>query len=239
MQVVAGCVWVPQEKIWESEVFVVREGIHFTVDNQVRLMEQTDHANVLAAELGTKMYQRCHIQEQGGGVYPNHTPHTTARWGGLQCGGALLLAAIEPQVNQNLGDRVTDGGRSRITLQMLGLVWSPLPQEATSPTTTLTPLKIDTPRYTPATNATTPTTTPMLRQHRHQQRRNEQTHTTTAEGNPKQTRAAQKRHPGHRGPWVMRQQTLEKGGGGGCGLPHRSNCGELALAPNPSSDGGR
>ena len=38
MQVVAGCVWVPKERIWALEVFIVGEGIHFIVDDSVRLM---------------------------------------------------------------------------------------------------------------------------------------------------------------------------------------------------------
>ena len=51
VQVVAGYVWVP-EKTLALEVFIVGEGIHFIVDDPVRLMAQTNYANIIAAELG-------------------------------------------------------------------------------------------------------------------------------------------------------------------------------------------
>ena len=53
--------------------------------------------------------------------------------------------------------------------------------------------------------ATTPAAPPTPHQHRHQQWRNTLTHATTIEGGPRQQRTAQKRRPGHRGPWVMSQ----------------------------------
>ena len=66
---------------------------------------------------------------------------------------------------------------------------------------------------------------------------------TLAEGSPGQPRAAQKRCLGHCRPWVMHQQKLQRGGGGGCAPLPCPNCGdahagELAPVPNPSSDGG-
>ena len=57
VQVVAGCAWIPEERIWAREVFVVGEGIHFTVDDSVRLMAQLNHANIIAAEPGLKPYE--------------------------------------------------------------------------------------------------------------------------------------------------------------------------------------
>ena len=91
------------------------------------------------------------------------------------------------------------------------------------------------PHYTPAT---TPTTAPTPQQHGHQQWRNEHTHTRTMGGSPGQHRAAQKRRLGHRGPWVMCQQTLYRGGSGGRRILPRPNCrdaykGELAPVLNP------
>ena len=38
VQVVAGCVWVLEERIWAPEVFIVGEWIHFMVDGPMRLM---------------------------------------------------------------------------------------------------------------------------------------------------------------------------------------------------------
>ena len=57
VQVVAGFAWVPEERIWAPEVFIVGEGIHFTVDDSVRLMAQLNHANMIAAQPGLKTYE--------------------------------------------------------------------------------------------------------------------------------------------------------------------------------------
>ena len=54
--VVAGCVWVPEERIWAPEVFIVGGGMHFIVDDPLRLMAQLNLANIIATELGMKMY---------------------------------------------------------------------------------------------------------------------------------------------------------------------------------------
>ena len=56
VQVVASCVWVPEERIWAPEVFIMGEGIHFKVDDSVRLMAHLDHANIIAVELGLRTY---------------------------------------------------------------------------------------------------------------------------------------------------------------------------------------
>ena len=52
VQVVADFVWVPEERIWALEVFIVGEGIHFIVDDSLRLMAQLNHANITVAERG-------------------------------------------------------------------------------------------------------------------------------------------------------------------------------------------
>ena len=63
VQVVAGCVWVAEERIWAPEVFIVGEGIHFIVGDLVRLMATPNRANIIAAERGIKMSGR---QGEGG-----------------------------------------------------------------------------------------------------------------------------------------------------------------------------
>ena len=52
-----------------------------------------------------------------------------------------MLAAIKLQINQKLEDKVTNGGHSPGKTRMLGLIWLLVPEEATSPTTTETPLQ--------------------------------------------------------------------------------------------------
>ena len=54
--VVVACVWAPEERIWALEVFIVGEGIHFIVDDPVRLLAQPNLANIIAAELGMKTH---------------------------------------------------------------------------------------------------------------------------------------------------------------------------------------
>ena len=71
VQVVVGCAWVLEERIWAPEVFIVGEGIHFTVDDSVRLMAQLNNANIIVAELGLKTYEH-QLSEQ------HRRPHTTA-----------------------------------------------------------------------------------------------------------------------------------------------------------------
>ena len=56
VQLVAGCVWVPEGRVWAPEMFIVGEGIHFIVDDPVGLMAQPNRANSIAAELGMKIY---------------------------------------------------------------------------------------------------------------------------------------------------------------------------------------
>ena len=81
-------------------------------------------------------------------TYSNST-HTTHLAQGHREGGedhrgwGTMLTATEL-----LCDTVTDGVRSPVRTWMSGLIWLPVPQEAASPTTTLTPCRIDTPHYT-------------------------------------------------------------------------------------------
>ena len=56
VQVLAGCVWVPEERIGAQEVFIMGEGIHLIVDDPVRLNAQPNHADIIAAELGMRTY---------------------------------------------------------------------------------------------------------------------------------------------------------------------------------------
>ena len=76
VQVVAGCVWVPWERIRAPEVFIVGEGIHFTVEGSVRLMAQLNHANIIAAELGLKTYE--HLTHTTTQKTTHHDKHTGA-----------------------------------------------------------------------------------------------------------------------------------------------------------------
>ena len=39
VQVPASSVWVPEVRRWELEVFIIGEGINFTVEDTTRLME--------------------------------------------------------------------------------------------------------------------------------------------------------------------------------------------------------
>ena len=70
VQAVAGYAWVPEERIWAPKVIIMGEGIHFTVDDSVRLMAQLNHANIIAAGLGLKKYEHELTQQ-------HRRPHTT------------------------------------------------------------------------------------------------------------------------------------------------------------------
>ena len=58
-----------------------------------------------------------------------HTPQQPHRgmevWGRLESGGALVLAATEPQVIRQRRAWVTNGGRSPVRTWRLGLIWFP------------------------------------------------------------------------------------------------------------------
>ena len=60
VQVVAGCAWVPEKRIWAPEVFITGEGIHFTVGDSVRLMAQLNHANIIVADTEDHTPQQTH-----------------------------------------------------------------------------------------------------------------------------------------------------------------------------------
>ena len=91
LQVVAGCVWVPEERIWAPEVFIMGEGIHFIVDHPVRLMAQPKCANIIVAELGIlgtrnkeNVWTSTQTTTTGGrsSHTTHHNNHTGARRGG-------------------------------------------------------------------------------------------------------------------------------------------------------------
>ena len=149
-----------------------------------------------------------------------------------------MLAATEPQVIRQLrvmGHQWWTQPHQDLKIET-DLVASATGHHITSSNAVTT--QIGAPPPQPHAPATTPAAPPTPHQHRHQQRRNALTHATTIEGSPGQQRTAQKRRPGHCGPWVMSQQTLYKGGGGGRRLLPLPNCGdayegELAPVPNP------
>ena len=53
----ASSVWVPEVRCWELEVFIIGEGINFTVDHTTRLMQNLHKANVIAEQVGIRLYK--------------------------------------------------------------------------------------------------------------------------------------------------------------------------------------
>ena len=53
VRVAASSVWVPEERIWAPEVFIIREGINFTVDDPTRLVYRLRGANTIAVQVGS------------------------------------------------------------------------------------------------------------------------------------------------------------------------------------------
>ena len=62
---------------------------------------------------------------------PNYTPQQAdmgkERWGRPKSGRALMLGATETQVIEQMGDGVTDGGRSSVKTRRLRLIWLLVP----------------------------------------------------------------------------------------------------------------
>ena len=91
VHVVAGCAWVPEERIWACEVFVVGEGIPFIVEDSVRLMAQLNHAHIIAAELWLRTYEHELTQHRGPHTTTNTEGHgdvgETREWQGTDVGG--------------------------------------------------------------------------------------------------------------------------------------------------------
>ena len=57
IRVEASSIWVPEERRWGPQVFSIREGIIFTVNDPVRLMYSLHKANVIAKRLGMWLYK--------------------------------------------------------------------------------------------------------------------------------------------------------------------------------------
>ena len=56
-RVLASTVWVPEVRRWEPEVFIIGEGINFTVEDTTRLMQNLHRANVIAEQVGIRLYK--------------------------------------------------------------------------------------------------------------------------------------------------------------------------------------
>ena len=118
-----------------------------------------------------------------------------------------------------------------------GLIWLLVAQEATSPITTLTPPGMDNPPAAPQQQ-------PQQLQPRRQCHSNTNTSNGgcthphhNSRGQPRTAHGSHEKTPGALQALVD-QQTLDRGGGGGCGLLPCPNCGdayqgELALVLNP------
>ena len=57
VRVLASSVWVPEVRRWEPEVFIISEGINFTVQDTTRLMQNLHRANVIAEQVGIRLYK--------------------------------------------------------------------------------------------------------------------------------------------------------------------------------------
>ena len=103
MQVVASCAWVPEERIWAPEVFIVGEGINFTMDDSVSLMAQLNHANIIATELGLRAYEHQLTQQ-------HRRPHTTTNTRGHKdVGETRELQGTDVGGGRTTGDPETEG----------------------------------------------------------------------------------------------------------------------------------
>ena len=57
VRVLASSVWVPEVRHWEPEVFIIGEGINFTVEDTMRLMQNLHKANIIAEQVGIRLYK--------------------------------------------------------------------------------------------------------------------------------------------------------------------------------------
>ena len=48
---------MPEVRYWEPEVFIIGEGINFTVEDPTRLMHSLDKTNVIAERVGIRVYK--------------------------------------------------------------------------------------------------------------------------------------------------------------------------------------
>ena len=57
VRVLASSVWVPEVRPWEPEVFIIGEGINSTVEDTTRLMQNLHRANLIAEQVGIRLYK--------------------------------------------------------------------------------------------------------------------------------------------------------------------------------------
>ena len=57
VRVLASSVWVPEVRRWEPEVFIIDEGINFTVEDTTRLMQNLHRAKLIAEQVGIRLYK--------------------------------------------------------------------------------------------------------------------------------------------------------------------------------------
>ena len=54
---VASSIWVPEERSPTPEVFIIREGINFTIDDPTRSVYSLHKANIITAQVGIRKYK--------------------------------------------------------------------------------------------------------------------------------------------------------------------------------------
>ena len=57
VRVLASSLWVPEVRRWEPERFIIGEGINFIVEDTTRLMQNLHRANVIAEQVGIRLYK--------------------------------------------------------------------------------------------------------------------------------------------------------------------------------------
>ena len=57
VRVQAPSVWVPEVRRWEPQVFIIAEGINFTVEDTTGFMQNLHKANVIAEQVGIRLYK--------------------------------------------------------------------------------------------------------------------------------------------------------------------------------------
>ena len=65
VRVLASTVWVPEVRRWEPEVFIIGEGINFTVEDTTGLMRNLHRANVIAEQVGIRLYKEQKLEAMG------------------------------------------------------------------------------------------------------------------------------------------------------------------------------
>ena len=65
--------WVPEVRRWEPEVFIIGEGINFTVEDTASLMQNLHKANVIAEQVGIRLYKELKPEAKGEAAMP-HPP---------------------------------------------------------------------------------------------------------------------------------------------------------------------